>query len=100
MPHFLVQYWDKPGSGEVRAPNRDAHIAYRRALGAKLVLAGPMFEDFNDTPAVGTLVILDAPDKATATKTALEDPYYKAGVFKDVKVFAHRILVLNPPPNT
>jgi uncharacterized protein len=98
MPHFLVQYWDKPGSGEIRAPNRDAHIAYRRALGPALVLAGPLFDDFDGAPAVGTVVILDAKDKAEATGIALEDPYYIAGVFKDVKVFAHRILVINPPP--
>jgi len=98
MPQFLVQYWDKPGSGEIRAPNRDSHIAYRRALGTALVLAGPLFDDFDGAPAIGTVVIIEAPDKASATKTALEDPYYKAGVFKDVKVYAHRILVLNPPP--
>lgn len=97
MPHFLVQYWDKPGSGEVRAPNRDAHIAYRRALGEKLVLAGPLFTDFDGSPAAGTMVILDADDKAEATAIARDDPYYKAGVFKDMQVFGHKILVLNPP---
>jgi len=97
MPHFLVQYWDKPGSGEIRAPNRDAHVAYRRGLGSALVLAGPLFQDFDGAPAVGTVVILEAPDKAAATATAKEDPYYKAGVFKDMQVYAHRILALNPP---
>jgi uncharacterized protein YciI len=97
MPHFLVQYWDKPGSAELRPPNRDAHIAYRRGLGAKLVLAGPLFEDFDGKPAVGTMVIIDAENKDEAGAIAREDPYYKAGVFKDMQVFAHRILVLNPP---
>ena len=98
MPHFLVQYFDKPGSGDIRNANRDAHIAYRRALGTSLILAGPLFDDFDGAPALGTTVIIEAKDKADATRIAFDDPYYKAGVFKDVKVYAHRILVLNPPP--
>src|SRR5262249_54365327 len=98
MPHFMVQYWDKPHSGDLRNANRDAHIAYRRGLGAALVLAGPLFDDFDGAPALGTVVILDAADKAAAIKTAFDDPYHKAGVFRDVQVFAHRMLVLNPPP--
>jgi len=100
MPHFMVQYWDKPGSGPLRAPNREAHIAYRIALGPKLVLAGPLFDDFNDAPPLGTIVILDAASKTEAKRIALEDPYYKAGVFERVDVYAHRILALNPPLKT
>ena len=98
MPHFLVQYWDKAGSGPLRAPNREAHIAYRVALGPKLVLAGPLFDDFNDAPPLGTVVVIEALNKAEAKRIALEDPYYKAGVFERVDVYAHRILALNPPP--
>ena len=98
MPHFMVQYWDRSGSGPLRAPNREAHIAYRVALGPKLVLAGPLFDDFNDAPPLGTVVIIDAPTKAEAKRVALEDPYYKAGVFERVDIYAHRILALNPPP--
>jgi uncharacterized protein YciI len=97
MPHFVVEYFDRPGSGEIRTANRDAHIAYRRALGPALVLAGPLFEDFDGAPAKGSLVILEAADKAEATEIAHSDPYAQAGVFDKVRVFAHRILVLNPP---
>ena len=97
MPHFVVEYFDRPGSGEIRTANRDAHIAYRRALGPALVLAGPLFEDFDGSPAKGSLVILEAADKAHATRVAHEDPYAQAGAFGEVRIFAHRILVLNPP---
>lgn len=98
MPHFVVEYFDRPGSGEVRAANRDAHIAYRRALGPALVLAGPLFEDFDGSPAKGSLVILEAADRAEAEAIAHRDPYAQAGVFDEIRLFAHRILVLNPPP--
>ena len=98
MPHFVVEYFDRPGSGEVRAANREAHIQYRIALGPALVLAGPLFEDFDGSPAKGSLVILEATDKAEAVEIAHRDPYAKAGAFQEVRVFAHRILVLNPPP--
>ncbi len=97
MPHFVVEYFDGPGSGDIRSEHRPAHIAYRQALGPALVLAGPLFEDFDGAPAKGSLVILEAPDKAEAVRIAHDDPYAKAGAFAEVRVFAHRILVLNPP---
>ncbi len=97
MPHFVVEYFDRPDSGEVRAANRQAHIAYRVELGKRLVLAGPLFDDFDGSAAKGSLVILEAADKAEATQTAHADPYAKAGAFQEIRVFAHRILVLNPP---
>ena len=100
MPHFVVEYFDRPGSGEVRTANRDKHIAYRRELGKRLVLAGPLFEDFDGSPAKGSMVILEAADKAEATRIAHADPYAEAGVFDDIRVFAHRILVLNPPESS
>ena len=97
MPHFVVEYFDRPGSGEIRAANRDKHIAYRKALGKRLVLAGPLFDDFDGSPAKGSMVILEAAGKAEAIQTAHADPYAEAGVFQEIRVFAHRILVLNPP---
>lgn len=97
MAHFVVEYFDRPGSGEIRAANREAHIAYRRALGPALVLAGPLFEDFDGAPARGSLVILEAQDKADALAIAHRDPYAQAGVFGEIRVWAYRILVLNPP---
>ncbi len=97
MPHFVVEYFDRPGSAEVRAAHRQAHIAYRIALGKSLVLAGPLFDDFDGSPAKGSMVILEAADKAEATKIAQADPYAAAGAFQEIRVFAHRILVLNPP---
>lgn len=100
MPHFVVEYFDRPGSGELRAANRQAHIAYRTELGRALVLAGPLFEDFDGSPAKGSMVIIEAKDKADASRIAHADPYAKAGVFDDIRVFAHRILVLNPPAET
>ncbi len=98
MPHFVVEYFDRPDSGEVRAANRQAHIQYRIDLGQALVLAGPLFDDFDGAPARGSLVILEAADKAEAQAIAHRDPYATAGAFQEIRVFAHRILVLNPPP--
>ncbi len=97
MPHFVVEYFDRPDSGELRAANRQAHIQYRIDLGKALVLAGPLFDDFDGAAAKGSLVILEAADKAEAEAIAHRDPYDVAGVFHEVRVFAHRILVLNPP---
>jgi uncharacterized protein YciI len=97
MPHFVVEYFDRPGSGEIRAAHRSEHIQYRIDLGKALVLAGPLFDDFDGAPAKGSLVILEARDKQDAEAVARRDPYARAGVFEDIRVWAHRILVLNPP---
>ena len=97
MPHFVVEYFDRPDSGEIRAAHRNQHIQYRIDLGPALVLAGPLFDDFDGAPAKGSLVIIEAKDKAQAVEIAHRDPYAMAGVFEAVRVFAHRILVLNAP---
>ena len=97
MPHFVVEYVDGPGSAEIRSLHRPAHIQYRIELGRALVLAGPLFDDFDGQPAKGSLVILEARDKAEATEIAHRDPYVVAGAFAEVRILAHRILVLNPP---
>jgi uncharacterized protein YciI len=97
MPHFVVQYLDRPGASEARARLREAHIAYRKGLGAAMVLAGPLFDDMDGSPTIGSLVIIEALDKAMATRIASADPYVDAGVFREVRVFGYRIAALNPP---
>ena len=77
---------DKPGKLQVRMDTRPAHVAHLEALNAdrKLAFAGP-FLDAEGKPN-GSLVVVEAPDVATAEAIAAADPYAKAGLFESVEV--------------
>ena len=73
--------YDKDGALDVRKANRDAHVAYLKSSDT-VVQAGPFLDAAGDM--CGSLIILDVPDMAAAEAWAAEDPYGKAGLFRDV----------------
>ncbi len=87
---FVVQYLDRPDGGALRAAYREAHIAYRKGLGCKLLLAGPLLSE-GGIP-VGSLVILEADSHAAAQRAAAADPYAAAGVFREINVYGYRVM--------
>jgi len=93
MAHFLVEYSDI-GSTEARENHRGEHIAYRKGLGDTMWLAGPILDDAGI--AVGSLVILEADDRAAAEQLATRDPYVTAGVLQLSSVRGYRIAVTKP----
>jgi uncharacterized protein YciI len=94
MAHYLVEY-AQTGGDEARESNRPAHIAYRKGLGARLALAGPLLDE-QDRPN-GSVVIFEADDRAAAEKVANDDPYVGLGVFKIVSVRRYRVAAMKPP---
>jgi uncharacterized protein YciI len=84
MP-FAIYCLDKTGHAKVRAENRPAHLAYLDENLAHVVIAGPLLGDDAGTP-VGSLLIMDFPDRAAADRFAAGDPYAKAGLFASVRV--------------
>ncbi len=80
--HFALICRDKPGHVQTRLDNRAAHLDYARASGVVFV-AGPLIED---GAMLGSLVILDVPDRAAAEAFAANDPYAKAGLFASVEI--------------
>lgn len=95
MP-YAVHYLDKTDPGDIRQQHRDAHIAYRKGLGDKLLLAGPLLSE--DGKAVGSLVLLEAGNLAEAKAIAQSDPYAAAGLFAQVLVHGYKIMAMNLPP--
>ncbi len=94
MAHFLVEY-SELGNAAVRDEKRGDHIAYRRGLGAALALAGPLLDDA-ERP-VGSVVIIEADDRAAAEALAAADPYVANGVLALVSVRRYRIAAMRPP---
>lgn len=74
---------DKPNAQEIRAENRPAHLDYLGSAG-HVAQAGPLLDP--DGGMIGSLIILDVPDMATAETWAQNDPYAKAGLFAEVQL--------------
>lgn len=94
MAHFLVEYSDI-GTAQAREQHRGEHVAYRKGLGEAMRLAGPILDETGN--AAGSLVILEAEDRAAAERLATRDPYLTAGVLQLSSVRAYRIAVMKPP---
>jgi len=83
--HFAIYCLDKPDSTHVRAQARTAHLEYIDRHAAQIVMAGPMLSD-DGKDMIGSLLIMEFPDKASAERFTLEDPYRKAGLFQSVAI--------------
>ncbi len=87
MPTFVLFCVDKPGSLDLRMATREAHLAYVRDKAAMVKLGGPMLNDEGEM--AGSLLIVEAPDRAAAIELNAHDPYTLAGLWErvDVKAF-------------
>jgi uncharacterized protein YciI len=94
MAHFLIEYREV-GSPEARDKHRGEHIAYRKGMGEAIRLAGPILDDGGTI--IGSLIILDAGDRAAAERLAEADPYVATGVLQLSSVRGFRIAAMKPP---
>lgn len=81
---FVVTAFDRPGAGELRARHRPAHIEYLKGK-ASQIRAGGAFLDADEQP-VGSMLIIEAADQATAEALVDGDPFQREGVFERVEV--------------
>ncbi len=88
MPVFAIHCIDKPYSQELRAETRAEHLAYLESAINKVVVAGPLLDD-EGTP-IGSMLLMNFPDRRAAVNFAAEDPYALAGLFASVAVTAWR----------
>ena len=91
MPHFIVEYRELR-SADARQAHRGEHIAYRKSFGAAMPLAGPIMDDVGNP--IGSVIILQAKNKAEAKRLSLKDPFVQHGVFDLVSVRNFRIASL------
>lgn len=69
---------------ELRAATRSKHLAYLEAAIDKIVVAGPLLDD--EDRAIGSMLLMNFPDRKAAVTFAAEDPYAQAGLFASVAV--------------
>ena len=85
--HFVFRCLDRPDAAEVRRANRDAHLAHLATVEPQILAAGPLLAD-DQASMVGSLLVIDFPDRAAAEAFAAADPYAKAGLFESVSITA------------
>jgi uncharacterized protein len=91
---FALICTDNPNSLDIRMKARPDHLAFLEKLGTNLKAAGPFIGD--DDKPTGSLVIINADDKAHAKAIAAEDPYAIAGLFASVEIKPWKWLIKNP----
>lgn len=82
---FALMAWDKDGALDVRMENRPAHLEYLKGSDA-VRKAGPFLGA--DGKPCGSLIVLELDDMAAAQAWADNDPYAKAGLFREVTITA------------
>ncbi|KIC49760.1 YciI family protein [Tateyamaria sp. ANG-S1] len=87
---FALMAFDKEGALDVRMENRPAHLEYLDSTGV-VKQAGP-FLDGEGNPC-GSLIVLDVADMEAAQSWADNDPYAKAGLFRDVQIKAWKQVI-------
>ncbi len=88
MPHFAIHCIDKPDSLDLRLATRADHLAHLDSLGTDVLVAGPLLD--GEAKPIGSLLIIDFPDRKAAVAFAAADPYALAGLFASVAVTAWR----------
>lgn len=91
---FALLCTDKPDSVSLRMSVRPDHLTYLESLGSALKAAGPFTTD--EGSPTGSLVIIEAADRAAAQAMAENDPYAKAGLFASVEIRPWKWLIKNP----
>lgn len=81
---FMVAAFDKPGMLETRLRVRSEHLDYLKSLGACIKMGGGMLND--DDQPLGSLLIIEAADRAAIEGLLDKDPYSRAGVFERVDI--------------
>lgn len=82
---FAIYCLDKPGHAETRTGNRPAHAEHLKAHNDQLLLAGPLLSD-DGAAMIGSLLVVEMPDRAAVDRFLAADPYTKAGLFQSVTV--------------
>jgi len=84
MPYAILTT-DRPGSAELRARTRAAHLEYLDSHAGKLLAAGALISD-DGTGGHGGILIVDTDERNEAEAFIANDPFTKAGLFEKVTV--------------
>jgi uncharacterized protein YciI len=84
MP-YIIETFDKPGAGALRAATRPAHLAFLAANAAKLLVCGAKLDDAG-VAAQGGMYVVDLDSRAEAEAFIAADPFSEAELFERVVI--------------
>lgn len=88
MAYFFAVCTDKPDSVALRMATRPTHLEFLAEQASAFPIAGPFVNDAGDP--IGSMLVVQADDKAAAEALLARDPYAQAGLFASVDVHPWR----------
>lgn len=82
---FTIHCLDGGDRSALRAAHIEAHWAYLRAAPLRLVMGGPLLSDDGQT-ALGSLMVVEAEDRAAVEAFSRSDPFRRTGVWQEVRI--------------
>ena len=83
--HWLIKCRSKPDTDALRLATIDAHRNFLDGYPEVTWYSGPIFTDDNKN-AIGSLRLIEFPDRDAALAYINADPYTKAGIFQSITV--------------
>ena len=71
--HFAILIYDEPDSAALRDQYRQTHLDYLKVFDAQTLFAGPFTTD-NESADLGSLRLIEFPDRATASAMWQRNP--------------------------
>jgi uncharacterized protein len=93
---FILQCLDRAGSRALRNQARVPHLEFVAAHAKVFRFGGPLLGD--DGRVVGSLMILELPDRAALDLHIATDPFFSAGLFHVVNVWQTQQVVPEHTP--
>jgi uncharacterized protein len=85
---YVIHALDKPGALAQRLARYDAHKAFladAAAHGVTIVTSGPLVDEDGAT-MIGSLLLVEAPDRAAVERFNKADPFHAAGIWERVTI--------------
>ena len=89
---FVIHMIDRPDGAELRASVADAHREFVGGHLDAMWAGGPLLAD-DGTTAIGSMIIMDFPDRVAARTFIDQEPYNQAGLFESVVIRAFHPVV-------
>ncbi|MDX3605211.1 MULTISPECIES: YciI family protein [Streptomyces] len=95
MP-FYVYAEDRPDVADQLTELSEEHWSYMDRFDSRLMLRGPTVSDDGEEHT-GSVHVVDLADRAAAERFGREEPFWKAGLYRDLTVVAADVLLNRGP---
>ena len=85
---FSIHALDKPDIADRRKAVHGEHVAHLKSaknFGVSVTVGGPLVAD-DGKSSIGSLIVIEAPDRAAAETFSRADPFHKNGIWDKVEI--------------